>query len=93
LRHVLLLKELLAETEICEFEYSVFEENVGGFQIAVENMGVVEGGEGVSHLLEDLYCLLFGKFSSLLEELCESAAIAVLVDEVEVVGGLKHLFE
>ena len=52
---------------------------------------LVEDLEGVDELLEDEQRLLFGDDAVLAEDALEGAAVAVLVDEVEVVGGLEHV--
>lgn len=52
---------------------------------------LVEHLKSVNELLEDQECLFFWDDAILPEHSLERASVAVLVDEVEVVGGLEHV--
>lgn len=91
LGHVLGRVEVLAEAEVPELDDAVVEEDVVGLHVAVHDVVLVEDLEGLKHLLEDEEGLLLGELLLLGEESLEGAAVAVLVDEVEVVGGLEHV--
>ncbi len=51
----------------------------------------IEDLEGVDELFEDEEGLFFGHHSILPQHAFEGTAVAVLVDEVEVVWGLEHV--
>ena len=51
----------------------------------------IEYLEGIDELLEDEECLFFGDDPFFAEHAFESAAVAVFVDEVEVVGCFEHV--
>jgi len=93
LGHVAFLEQLLAEAEICEFYHSIFEQDVGGLEIPVQNPGLVKCEVGLPDLLEQLECVGLGDLAPLLDELGEGAAIAVFVDEIDVGSVLEHLLE
>ena len=69
------------------------EEDVGQFEIAMHDFVLDEGFEGVEHLDEILDCFILGEGLFLLEEGHEVALIAVLGDEVEVVGSFLDVVE
>lgn len=85
---IVLLEQLFAEAEVCQFESSLFEKDVGRLEVAVENVGFEEGDEGVPHLIEQQQGLIFWNGAFLLDEFCESASLTELVDEEEVSIGL-----
>lgn len=88
--HVGLL-QAFAEPEISELDDALVEEDVVGFEVAVHDVVLVEDLEGVDELLEDEEGLLFGNDPLLAENALKRASVAVLVDEVEVVGRLEHV--
>ena len=66
-------------------------EDIIRLDIAMEDMDVIERAEGIDKLLEDLECLLFGEVPLGSDIVLESAAFAVLIDQVDVLVGLDHL--
>jgi hypothetical protein len=85
--------ESLAKTEIGEFEMSGFEEDVVRFDVAVQDEVLAEGSHGDDELSEYYQGLPLGQAVALSDEGFESAPLAVLIDEVDVVIGLDHLHE
>ena len=67
------------------------EEDVVWLKIPVHDVVLVEDLEGVDELFENEKGLFFGYDSVLAEHALEGASVAVLVDEVEVVGGFEHV--
>jgi hypothetical protein len=67
------------------------EKNIVGFQITMHDIVLIESLEGLEKLPEDEQGLFLFEHIVFSEESLESAAIAVLVDEVEVVLGLEHV--
>lgn len=57
----------------------------------MHNVVLVEHLEGLDELFEDQEGLPFGNDAILAEHALEGASVAVLVDEVEVVGRLEHV--
>lgn len=53
---------------------------------------LIEYLEGIDELLEYFECFLFLDDSIFAEYAFKSAPVAVLVDEVEVVGSLEHVY-
>ena len=68
-------------------------EDVGEFEVAMHDLVLDEGLEGVEHLEEELDGLILLQGLLLLEVLHEVALVAVHEDEVEVVGGLLDIVE
>lgn len=93
LGHIVFFEELLAETKICQFHDAVVEEDVGGFEISMQDVFCVEFFKGAPELQENLEGFSFCKFSLGLDVLCKSAAVAELVDQIVVVGSSEHLNE
>ena len=69
------------------------EEDVGGFEISMQDVFCVEFFKGAPELQENLEGFSFCKFSLGLDVLCKSAAVAELVDQIVVVGSSEHLNE
>jgi hypothetical protein len=68
-------------------------EDVGEFEVTVHDLVLIQGLEGIQYLDEELYRFLLGEGLFLLEVLREIAFVAVLEDEVEVVGGLLDVVQ
>ena len=68
-------------------------EDVGQFKIAMHDFIFDEGLEGMQNLDEVLDSLIFGEFLLVLEVCAQIALIAVLEDQVDVVGGLLDVEE
>lgn len=52
---------------------------------------LVQDLKGLKELFEDEKCVGFGKFTLLGQQVFEGASVAVLVDEIEVIGGFEHV--
>lgn len=70
-----------------------FDENVLRFEVAVNDSVFKEVNETCEKILEDLNPLLFGEVSATLEFSSEVTSIAVLLDDVVVVGCFKYVNE
>jgi hypothetical protein len=68
-------------------------EDVGKFEVSMHDLVLVEGLEGVEDLEEELDGLFLRERLVLLEVLGEIAFVAVLEDQIEVVGGLLDVVE
>lgn len=66
-------------------------ENIVGFEISMHDAVLIEHLECLKQLPKDFECTLLRQFSLLLKERLKGLAVAVVVDEVEVVGSLQHL--
>lgn len=89
----LLIREQFGESKIGYFDLPVVHEDVGKFEVSMHDLMLVEGFEGVEDLKEKLDGLLLGEGFVLLEILGEVALVAVLENEVEIVGGLLDVIE
>lgn len=89
----LLVCEQFREAEISDFDFAIVHEDVSQFEVSMHDLVLVEGLEGVEDLEEELDGFLLGERLVLLEVLGEVALVAVLQDEVEVVGGLLDVVE
>ena len=67
------------------------EEDIVRFHIPVHNVVFIEDLEGLKQLLEDEEGIGFWEFTLLAQQVLKSASVAVLVDEVEVIGGFEHV--
>ena len=67
------------------------EEDIVRFHIPVHNVVFIEDLEGLKQLLEDEEGIGLREFSLLTQQVLKSASVAVLVDEVEVIGGFEHV--
>ena len=83
--------ETFAEAEITNFEDAIVEEDVIGLEVPMHDVVLVEDLEGFEELFEDEEGFFFLEGVFLPEEPLQSAAVAVLVDEVEVVLGFEHV--
>lgn len=68
-------------------------EDVGKFEVSMHDLVLVEGLEGVEDLEEELDGLFLRERLVLLKVLGEIAFVAVLEDQIEVVGGLLDVVE
>lgn len=91
--HVVLLQQFLTETEICQFDHSIVEQNVRRFEISMQNMRFIQNLKGRPQLFEYMYGLFLRKSAFLLDMLSKSAAVAELIDQIVVVVGAEHLNE
>lgn len=89
----LLIGKQFGEAEISDFDLPVVHEDVGQFEVSMHDLVLVEGFKGVEDLEEELDRLLLGECFVLFEILGEVALVAVLQDEVEVVGSLLDVVE
>lgn len=69
------------------------EEDVVGFDVAVHDVVFLQGFERGEQLFEVEEGLTLGEAALAFDEVLQCAAVAVFVDEVEVVYGAQHLFE
>lgn len=83
--------EWLAEPEISEFETAIMNQNVVGLQVPMHYIVLAQDAETLEYLPQELDGFLLGESALPLEEHVESAAIAKLVDEIEIICGLKHV--
>lgn len=89
----LLVGEQFGETEIGDLDLSVVHEYVGQFEVSMHDLMLVECFEGIEDLEEKLDGFFLGESFILLEILGEVALVAVLKNEVEIVGGLLDVVE
>lgn len=89
----MLFEELLAEAEVSQFNGAIIEEDIGGLEVPVQNMRLVECLEGCPELLEDLQRLLLRQSSLPLDVLGKRASVAILINEIVVAGRAEHLNE
>ena len=68
-------------------------QNVSQFEVTVQNLVVKQVVEAVYALAKDLDGLLLSQVPSLLDIRVQVAVVAVLQDQVVVVGGLLHVVE
>lgn len=87
------LAEDLAEAEICDFGDSVVAEDIGEFEISVQDLVVEEVVEPIDDFAENLDGFFLCEVFSFLDVGVEVAVVAVLEDEVVIVGGLLHIVE
>jgi hypothetical protein len=66
-------------------------QNVVGFDITMHNISPRKHLEGFYHLPKEEKCPLFWEGAFFLHELIHGASVAVLVDEVKVIGSLEHI--
>jgi len=66
-------------------------EYVGGFEVSVQDVLVVELLEGTTELIKNLQGLALSQLSLGFDVLCQSASAAVLIDKIVVVGSPQHL--
>jgi len=90
-RNLILGLEGLAEAEISQLDGAVVEQQVFGFEVAVHDAVPVEQAEGTGDLHQKLESSGNGERAALSEKLFKSAAVAVLIDEVVVIGGFEHV--
>jgi hypothetical protein len=83
--------QALTKSEIAHFDLSIAEEDILWFDIAVHDIEAVEDLKGLQQLPEDAQRLLLGEGALPAKRLEESAAIAVLIDEVVVVARLEMI--
>lgn len=67
------------------------EEDVVGLDVPVHDITAGQHFERLHDLLEEEQSPLLGKWTFLLHQFVESAPVAVLIDEVEVIGSLEHV--
>jgi hypothetical protein len=74
----------LHHSEICDFDLVAFEEDIGGFEVAVEVPGVQETGVCWVELGEKCNQLILSVFAFYFEMVFEIASIAVLCDYIAI---------
>jgi hypothetical protein len=89
----LVIHHFLTEPKIRNFDNTVMEEDVGGFEVPMQYFFSVKELKGRTELREDFDGFLFGEFLLGFDEVGKGAAIAELVYEVDVVVGSEHLDE
>lgn len=67
------------------------QQNVVWFDVAMHNISPGKHLEGLYHLPEEEQCPFFGEGALFLDELIHGAAVAVLIDEVKVIGSFEHI--
>lgn len=68
-------------------------ENVGQFEVPMHDLMLIQSLEGIQNLYEKLHSLLLGQCLVLLEILREIPLIAVLKNEVKVIGSLLDIIQ
>ena len=68
-------------------------EDVGGFEISMQDFFVIECFESVTQLDEDFECFWLCKFAFGFDMLCQCSSIAEFIDEVIVIGSAEHFYE
>lgn len=71
--------------EICDFREAFFDENVGGFEVAVDDSFVVDVGVAIEDLVHELHCLILRQSLSGRDEFGEVSSLAQLGDDVGIV--------
>ena len=89
----LVFEHFLAEPKIGYLDDPVMEQNVVGLEIPVQDLFFVEQLEGRPELVKYLEGVILRQSFFDLDIVAQSAPIAVLVDQVVVVGGPQHLIE
>jgi hypothetical protein len=79
------------KSKISNFDITIIHENVIWLDISVHDIATRKNLECLDNLLEVEENSLLGEGSLLLHEFIESSTVAVLIDEVEVVGGFEHI--
>lgn len=79
------------KAEVCDFEDLVREEDVGGLDVAVDDILGGEVLEALVYLANNRPDFFLGQRAALLESFLQIAALAELSDEVAVVGALEDL--
>lgn len=75
----------LGETEVCDFGDFVLEEDVGRFEVPVEEARLCDDSEPIDDVPENGNGLLLWKLLAFLEEVLEVALVAELRDDVAIV--------
>ena len=83
--------EAFAEPEISQFDFPVAEEYILRLDISVHNVVFIKYFESFKDLSEGLQCFLLRECSFSLDDLMKIAPIAVLIDKIIVVSGLKMI--
>lgn len=68
-------------------------EDIGQFEVPVHNLVLDDGLEGVENLDKKLDGLFFGDGFVLLEVLLKIALVAVLEDEIEIIGSFLYIVQ
>ena len=91
--HVVFFQQFLAEPKVSQFDDPIVKQDVGRFQIPMQDVLIVQFLEGTLQLSEYLECFRLSQFSLLLDVLSKSASVAVFIDQVVVVGCPQHFDE
>ena len=83
--HEFRVDELLGKAEIRDFDHAFLEQNIGGFEIAVDDLVHGQHLHPAHDLREDGHGLRLLQPAPRLDQLCERALGAVLEEEIEVV--------
>jgi len=84
---------VLGKPKVSNFVGLVLDEDVGGFQIPVDDRMLVEIPVAPHELLEDDEALRLGQFLTLLQDILEGAFVAELLEEIDVIGRLLDVIE
>ena len=84
---------ILGESKICDFVGLVLDEDIGGFEVPVDDGVLVQVLIAADELLDDDNGLGLWQFLALFENVLEAALVAQLLEEVDVVGGLLHVIQ
>lgn len=85
--------QCFAEPEVSQLHISIVKKDVVGFEIPMHDVVLVENFEGLQQLSKYLHSLRLGEPALLFEPGIEGFPVAILVDKVEVVGSLQHLYK
>ena len=66
-------------------------ENIIGFHIPMHNVVLVQYLKGILQLLEDQQRILLRQLDLFRQQVLKRATIAILINEVKVIGGLEHV--
>jgi hypothetical protein len=81
----------LAKPKISDLDTTIVEQNVVRFDIPMHDVAAGENLESLHHLPEEIKCSLFREGTFLLHEFIHSAAVAILIDKVEIIGSFEHV--
>ena len=84
---------ILGESKICDFVGLVLDEDIGGLEVSVYDGVLVQVLIAADELFDDDDGLGLRQFLALFENILETALVAQLLEEVDVVGRLLHVIQ
>lgn len=93
MREIPCIFEWLAEAEISQFEHSIVEKDVAGLDVPVHDVEPDQDLECPEEISQVGQCFLLSEASLGLDLLFECPSIAILINEVVVVGSFEYLYE